>query len=838
MDRKDPAAGTRERSLLSIGDALRDVAPPVPSRLQRALSEARANLADRDRDPHPRLDEEWAGSRRPSPATEPSPSIAKHEVPVDPAPQPALAPAPQGRAASAPKDMAFDAPRPEAPIRDAVEPTKRLIETPPPAPAAVVASPVIAAPPIPPVPPVSTPSDGRWEPLIDPAAVVRGMWRSKRIIAACTIAGAAIGVLVALSTPKTYESVAELLADPRNLNLVDRELTQPGISNEATLAIVDNQVRILKSGVVLNNVVKRLNLEADPEFNGTASSGGVGGLISGLRSLLSRSDGADDPARRQALAVRNLAEALDVSRGGRTFVISLGVTTNDPEKSALIANTTAEVFLQQYGHIQSQTAGRAAGELSAKLDELRAAVEEAERRVETFKAEHDLIDAQGRLITDDEIVKLNEQLSVARAKTLELNARAASAREIKADDVVNGVLPEAISSPTIQDLRRQYAEVKGEIDRLSVRLGPRHPQLLALQAQLSGLRGQIETEIRRLVASTQTDLKRAVQLEQELSSRLAQLKVRQGDVSSELVTLRELERDASSKRTVYEQFLLRSRETGEQQGINSANISLITPATAPLEPNSPSRTMTVIASTALGFLVGVMIGGLRGAWDGFRGNPRAHPTGPGVPSLRRRRTTMFDEVVPSSAPPAEGAVVSNADKVGAPQSRQPEPDTSSGAGITAEPESRVPPHKPLSDEEAAAAQSASAPFSHGVNPARSPSSQSDHPHSFHPGSSGPDWSRHSVSASRPVRPAESTYGWQREQDVPDYPATRPLRPSQPPGPTPTRADPLRPEPQLARYPEDKPGDLPSDIEEIRASVRECREAIRELAEKRAYRRYF
>ena len=31
--------------------------------------------------------------------------------------------------------------------------------------------------------------------------------------------------------------------------------------------------------------------------------------------------------------------------------------------------------------------------------------------METFKAENEIIDAQGRLITDDEISRLNEQLS-------------------------------------------------------------------------------------------------------------------------------------------------------------------------------------------------------------------------------------------------------------------------------------------------------------------------------------------------------------------------------------------------------------------------------------------
>src|SRR5690606_11761594 len=132
---------------------------------------------------------------------------------------------------------------------------------------------------------------------------------------------------------------------------------------------------------------------------------------------------------------------------------------------------------------------------------LRSGLETAERKVEAFKAENDLIDAQGRLITDEQILRLNEQLSAARARTLELNARAASTENVNLDSVLGGVLPEELASPTITELRSQYAALKSEADRLAVRLGPRHPQRQAVEAQLAGAREQIGGELRRIVAS-------------------------------------------------------------------------------------------------------------------------------------------------------------------------------------------------------------------------------------------------------------------------------------------------------------------------------------------------
>lgn len=461
--------------------------------------------------------------------------------------------------------------------------------------------------------------DQIWRPLIDPMKVIVGVADAKLLIVSTTVLGALLGVAVALSTPKKYEAATEILVDPRELQLVGRDLMQGGLPSDATLALVENQARILSSGTVLNKVVDRLNLSQDPEFNGQ-KNGGIGSIVSDLRSLLSRNDGVSVGDRRHALAVQNLARSLSVERGGKTFVIVVSVKTKEAEKSALIANTMTEVFLQTYGELQSGTAGRAADELSARLDQLRDGVEAAERKVETFKAENDLIDAQGRLITDDEIVRLNEQLTTARARTLELKAKAESSKGVGVEAAIGGTLPEELSSNIITELRSQYAAAKQQADRLSVQLGPRHPQLLAVQAQLSGTREQIAGEMRRIVASTQTELKRAVELEQQLSSRLAQLKVRQGSVSDDLVSLRELERDAAAKRSVYEGFLLRATETGEQKDINTAKMSVISPAFAPLTPLGPSRSMIALTGAFLGFFAGVGIGGARGAWQSLREN--------------------------------------------------------------------------------------------------------------------------------------------------------------------------------------------------------------------------
>ncbi|MER8661351.1 Wzz/FepE/Etk N-terminal domain-containing protein [Mesorhizobium sp. M1148] len=640
-----------------------------------------------------------------------------------------------------------------------------------------------------------------WKPLIDPLQVVRGISRSKLLIVSTTILGTVLGVAVAVSTPKKYEATTQMVIEPGDLKLSDNDLTQPVGQPDAALAVVETRIKMVTSGKVLDKVVADLNLVDDPEFNGQGS-GGLG-VLSLIRSILSRQDGPGGAGevRRQALAVGNLAKSLSVERSGKSFVVSISATTQSADKSAKIANTTRDVFQQEAAQYQFGMAGRATDQLTAKLDDLRKDVETAERKVEDFRATHDLVDAQGHLISDDQMLKLNEQFSVTRARTLELNARAASARSLDVNSVINGTLPEEINSNTMSELRAQYAALKQEADRAAVRLGPRHPEYQALSAQLDGSRERIAGELRRIASSLQVDLKRSVQLEQDLASRLAQAKVQSGDVNSDLVSLRELERDATAKRSVYEQYLLRAKETGEQQNINTTNINLMTPAQPPLEPNGPSRAVIAMAGLLLGLASGIGVGAMRGAFASLRGAANSRSRG----RMDERRPPVEDKVyrapLPVAPPPAAPPVLPTA----AAPARSPGlfdglfsamRKAAPGSGTSGE---------PVETYRAQPAAEYTRPVQEPVG-YRQPDFRNEVPHANSPAQQ--------PGYAQPRQPAD--YAYSQAQPMPA--ASGPWSSPQPAGAA--------------------PEDQQAQIDDIRAGLREFREAVRELTESRSHRRYF
>ena len=160
-----------------------------------------------------------------------------------------------------------------------------------------------------------------------------------------------------------------------------------------------------------------------------------------------------------------------------------------------------------------------------------------------------------------------------------------------------GSIPEAIQSPTISALRIQYAELMRQEEQQAQTLGQRHPALAVTEAQLVDLRGMIRDEIRRILGSVREEYDRANPTRLPWSGNLEQLKQEAIKINEAMLSTRELERTVQANRGVYEAFLARARETGEQEQLDTKNIRVISEATPPLARSfPPSNTILGLAA--------------------------------------------------------------------------------------------------------------------------------------------------------------------------------------------------------------------------------------------------
>ena len=102
-----------------------------------------------------------------------------------------------------------------------------------------------------------------------------------------------------------------------------------------------------------------------------------------------------------------------------------------------------------------------------------------------------------------------------------------------------------------------------------------------------------------------------------LSRNLETLKGNAIATNEAMVGLRELERDVQASRAVYESFLVRARETGEQERLDTKNIQVISRAELPMRRSSPPSNLAVaLAAIILGLAAGTGIVIMRPTRDG------------------------------------------------------------------------------------------------------------------------------------------------------------------------------------------------------------------------------
>ena len=411
-------------------------------------------------------------------------------------------------------------------------------------------------------------------------------------IAAGAIVGALLAGALAVATPNRYMATSQLLIDPRDLRVLQNEVQPNQINSDATVAFLESQARLIASDSIKRRVIERLGLAGDPDFGGPG------------RSLLGRIGLASADGRAGRDPVLSALAAMDkqvmVRRNERTFVIDVSVVTGDGTKSARVANAMVEAYLEDQTRSRSDTAQRASDALGSRLSELRERVRVAEDKVEKYRAQNNLVGASGKLVTEEQLAISSTQLTQARARTADAQAKFEQVRAVRPSSIESGATPEALQSQSIANLRAQLGSALTREADAQVLYGPQHPLYISAQAQVRDARRQIAEEIARIVQGARAEYDRARAAEGTLAQQVERLKRDTLSTGQAAVQLRELEREADAHRQVFQAFLLRAREAGEQSSVDTTNARVITEAVAPLEKIGPNRKLFLIIGAILG----------------------------------------------------------------------------------------------------------------------------------------------------------------------------------------------------------------------------------------------
>lgn len=421
-------------------------------------------------------------------------------------------------------------------------------------------------------------------PLLDVRSAIRSIWAKKLVVIVLAGMGAALGGAVIPLIPQKFTAETSLYFDPRPIGGPDSSQQAP-TAPELITTMIDSQTQILSSGKVLGRVVDALKLDQDPQFDGGASGEAA-----------------------KYIATAALAKAVLIARESSTYVVTAKVTTGDPQKSARIANQIVTSFIEEESKAAANSYRSSNTALDTRLEDLRQQVLAAEKAVETYRADNDMVAVEGNLISDKRLTALNDLLVTAQQKTIEARARAEAAGKLSFEDVVSNTSSSGTTSTALSSLRQQYATLAANVGSLQSQLGARHPRLLAAKSSLESLAAEIRAELQRQMTSARADYEQAQRAEQDIAKELSVQKASQVNTSGKLVGLNELQRQATATRDIYESLLKRSGQASDAQDLSQSNIRVISEAEPPLKADGPSRKVMMVAGLIAGAIFGAGLG--------------------------------------------------------------------------------------------------------------------------------------------------------------------------------------------------------------------------------------
>jgi len=436
---------------------------------------------------------------------------------------------------------------------------------------------------------------------LDLSALGATLWRKKWLVLRPTILVALITLgVIQVITPR-YQSESRVFIEGRdNIYLrpdAEKITTDPTIDQEA----VTSQAQIILSRDLAREVIARLKLGERPEFDSALTG------VSPIKAVLGLLGLAKDPLSMtpEERVLGAYYDDLSVYPVEKSRIINIDFLSQDSELAAQVANAIADGYLVRQREAKQEQAKSAGEWLAGEIESMRQKVENAEAKVEDFRAKAGLlVGTNNTTLSAQQLGDVNAQLATARAQKADAEAKAKLIREmlrsgqpIESSDILNSEL--------IRRLAEQRVTLRAQLAEQSSTLLDGHPRIKELKAQIADLDTQLRAEADTIARSLENDAKLAAARLDMLTASLDQLKNQAATTNGQDVQLRALERDAKSQRDLLESYLAKYREATSRDTINStpADARVISRATVSNVPAYPKKLPTLLIATFATFML-------------------------------------------------------------------------------------------------------------------------------------------------------------------------------------------------------------------------------------------
>jgi len=449
-------------------------------------------------------------------------------------------------------------------------------------------------------------------PTLDFGEFLRNLWdillRRWIVIVSAVFAAIVLAVVYVVNTTPVFTANGSILIDPRvGQSPEGSGQMLPGLLMSDALT-VDSELRVLTSREVTTATVKALGLKANAESSDSLSKKLTDIFRFGEASATEVASASLTQEMRDARRLEQLrrafARGLKVQRAGETFVIDISYTSPKLEFAPEAVNTLMREYIKKSSEQQMAMASQIQGWLSGRIEELGKAVKDAETAVAAYRQANQLLVPEGQMLpTEMALTAANEEMVRLRSELLAMEVRVAQmARIIESGEVEQVQIPLEERTQALIEFRADLAELQRQEQELLVTFDETAPAVQRLRQRMDQTRDLIVGEYRTIhenLVSKKEALESQVAATDEL---IANLGDQYAADSAKTVELRSLEREATSKRDLYERLLEEYNSNSQLLTFEATSARVIAWAVPPDRKSAPNSKMVVVMA-AFGALV-------------------------------------------------------------------------------------------------------------------------------------------------------------------------------------------------------------------------------------------
>ncbi|PYX33968.1 MAG: hypothetical protein DMG80_03965 [Acidobacteria bacterium] len=430
---------------------------------------------------------------------------------------------------------------------------------------------------------------------------LRVLLKRKWIIIACVVGIFAAVAIASLRQTPVFDAVGRIAINKADSNLVTFKDSMP-VMDYYDPTDLDTETRILQSDILALQVIRQLNLDKRPEYGGQSAP---------QPNLVA--DPLQNDSKRTTALLGGFKGNLKVSLIPNTRIIEIHYRSTDPTLAASVVNTLAATYVEQNFKTKFESTMQASDWLSKQLVDLQMKVETSQEKLVRYQKEHEIlgIDEKQNIITQ-KLDELNKELTSAESERMEKEAIYRMTQTGDPDAVASAVTSAPVatlagtgSSPLLDKLHQQQADLKIQVAELSTQFGPAYPKVAQLNSQLKEIENQIQVETRKAVDHLRGQYQTALQRETMLRAALEKQKQEANRLNENAIDYTLLKRDVDSNRQLYEGLLEKLKQAGVTAGLKSNNFRIVDPARSPNAPVEPNIPRNLLFALVLGVSSGV-----------------------------------------------------------------------------------------------------------------------------------------------------------------------------------------------------------------------------------------